>query len=84
MPISIRSKGLIDIEDNTPLPGIEWQIAIDREEAGRFGASVAEVGPMVQLVTTGVLIDTYRPDDTDEELEIRVRLARRAAHVGAA
>lgn len=67
-------EGLIDIEDNTPLPGIEWQIAIDREEAGRFGASVAEVGPMVQLVTTGVLIDTYRPDDTDEELEIRVRL----------
>ena len=29
---------------------------------------------MVQLVTTGVLIDTYRPDDTDEEVEIRVRL----------
>ncbi|MFN3171468.1 MAG: efflux RND transporter permease subunit [Hyphomicrobiales bacterium] len=67
-------EGLIDLEDDTPLPGIEWQIAIDREEAGRFGASVAEVGPMVQLVTTGVLIDTYRPDDTDEELDIRVRL----------
>jgi multidrug efflux pump len=67
-------EGLVDLEDDTPLPGIEWQIAIDREEAGRFGASVAEVGPMVQLVTTGVLIDTYRPDDTDEELEIRVRL----------
>ena len=67
-------EGLEDLEDNTPLPGIEWQIAIDREEAGRFGASIAEVGPMVQLVTTGILIDTYRPDDTDEEVEIRVRL----------
>ncbi|MFK7791796.1 MAG: efflux RND transporter permease subunit [Devosiaceae bacterium] len=66
--------GLQDLEDDTPLPGIEWQIAIDREEAGRFGASIADVGPMVQLVTTGVLIDTYRPDDTDEEVEIRVRL----------
>jgi multidrug efflux pump len=66
--------GLVDLEDDTPLPGIEWQIAIDREEAGRFGASIAQVGPMVQLVTTGVLIDTYRPDDTDEEVEIRVRL----------
>ena len=66
--------GLVDLEDDTPLPGIEWQIAIDREEAGRFGASIAEVGPMVQLVTTGVLIDTYRPDDTDEEVEIRARL----------
>lgn len=67
-------EGLQDLEDNTPLPGIEWQIAIDREEAGRFGASIAAVGPMVQLVTTGILIDTYRPDTTDEEVEIRVRL----------
>ncbi|MEM6382454.1 MAG: efflux RND transporter permease subunit [Pseudomonadota bacterium] len=66
--------GLIDIEDDTPLPGIEWQIGIDREQAGRFGASIAQVGPMIQLVTDGVLIDTYRPDDTDEEIEIRVRL----------
>lgn len=66
--------GLQDLEDDTPLPGIEWQIAIDREEAGRFGASIAQVGPMVQLVTTGILIDTYRPDDTDEELDIRIRL----------
>lgn len=67
-------EGLQDLEDDTPLPGIEWQIAIDREEAGRFGASIASVGPMVQLVTTGILIDTYRPDTTDEEVEIRVRL----------
>lgn len=67
-------EGLQDLEDNTPLPGIEWQITIDREEAGRFGASIAAVGPMVQLVTTGILIDTYRPDNTDEEVQIRVRL----------
>lgn len=67
-------EGLQDLEDSTPLPGIEWQIAIDREEAGRFGASIAAVGPMVQLVTTGILIDTYRPDNTDEEVQIRVRL----------
>ncbi|MEM6711343.1 MAG: efflux RND transporter permease subunit [Pseudomonadota bacterium] len=66
--------GLKDLEDDRPLPGIEWQIAIDREEAGRFGASVAAVGPMLQMVTSGVLLDTYRPDDTEEELEIRVRL----------
>ncbi|MEM1286829.1 MAG: efflux RND transporter permease subunit [Pseudomonadota bacterium] len=66
--------GLRDIEDSTPLPGIEWQIAIDREEAGRFGASIAQVGPMVQLVTEGIIIGTYRPDDTDEQLDIPVRL----------
>ena len=66
--------GLIEIEDNRPLPGIEWELNIDREEAGRYNASIAEVGTMVQLITNGVMIGTYRPDDSDDELDIRVRL----------
>jgi multidrug efflux pump len=66
--------GLRDIEDSRPLPGIEWQLAVDRQEAGRFGADVASVGAMIQLVTNGVLVGHYRPDDSDEEVDIRVRL----------
>jgi len=66
--------GLLDIEDSTPLPGIEWELTIDREEAGRFNAAIASVGSMIQLVTNGVLIGTYRPDDSDDEVDIRARL----------
>jgi len=66
--------GLIDQEDNLPLPGIDWQIDVDVEKAGRFGADVATVGGMVQLVTRGVLLDTMRVDSSDEEIDIRVRL----------
>ena len=66
--------GLIDIEDNLPLPGIDWQINVDVEKAGRYGANVATVGGMVQLVTRGVLLDTMRVESSDEEIEIRVRL----------
>ena len=66
--------GLADIEDNLPLPGIDWQIDVDVEKAGRYGADVAIVGGMVQLVTRGVLLDTMRVDSSDEEIEIRVRL----------
>nr|WP_321444884.1 efflux RND transporter permease subunit [uncultured Cohaesibacter sp.] len=66
--------GLIEIEDSRPLPGIEWELDIDREEAGRYNATIAPVGAMVQLVTNGVLIGKYRPDDSDDEVEIRVRL----------
>ncbi len=66
--------GLIDIEDNLPLPGIDWQINVDVEKAGRYGADVATVGGMVQLVTRGILLDTMRVDSSDEEIEIRVRL----------
>ncbi|MCV6601064.1 MAG: efflux RND transporter permease subunit [Cohaesibacter sp.] len=66
--------GLIEQEDDRPLPGIEMELAIDREEAGRYNAAIAPVGAMVQLVTNGVMIGKYRPDDTDDEVEIRVRL----------
>ncbi|WP_170605136.1 efflux RND transporter permease subunit [Ruegeria arenilitoris] len=66
--------GLIKVEDTLPLPGIDWQIDVDVAKAGRFGADVATVGAMVQLVTRGILLGEMRPDSTDEEIEIRVRL----------
>ncbi len=69
-----KTYGLTLIEDNRPLPGIDWQIDVDVEIAGRYGADVATVGAMVQLVTRGILLDTMRVDSSDEEIEIRVRL----------
>lgn len=65
--------GLIDIEDSRPLPGIDWVLRVDRAQAGRFGADITSVGNAVQLVTNGVKIGDYRPDDADEEIDIRVR-----------
>ena len=69
-----QTAGLIQIEDSLPLPGIDWQINVDVEKAGRYGANVAAVGAMVQMVTRGILLDTMRVDSSDEEIEIRVRL----------
>lgn len=72
-----NTPGLVDIEDNLPLPGIDWQINVDVEKAGRYGADVATVGAMVQLVTRGILLDRMRVDSSDEEIDIRVRLPAR-------
>ena len=66
-------EGIVNIEDSRPLPGIEWQIIVDRAEAARFGADISLVGAMVQLVTNGIKIGEYRPDDSDDEIDIRVR-----------
>jgi multidrug efflux pump len=66
--------GLTLVEDTRPLPGIDWQIDVDVEKAGRYGADVQIVGAMVQLVTRGLLLDTMRVDSSDEEIDIRVRL----------
>ncbi len=65
--------GFADVQDNRPLPGIEWALRVDREQAARNGADVQLVGNAVQLVTNGVLIADYRPDDSDDEVDIRVR-----------
>lgn len=69
----VQQGGYTDIEDSLPLPGMEWHINVDREAAGRFGADVNLIGTFVQLVTNGVQLSTYRPDDSHEELDIRVR-----------
>lgn len=65
--------GLRDVEDTRNLPGIEWQLEVDRAQAGRFGADVASVGSVIQMVTTGVKVGSYRPNDADKEVDIRVR-----------
>jgi multidrug efflux pump len=65
--------GVRNVTDTTPLPGIEWEIQIDRARAAQMGVNVIELGRAVQLVTTGVLLSEYRPTDTTEEVEIRVR-----------
>ena len=71
------TEGLINIEDSRPLPGIEWDIVVDRERANVLGASLAEAGSLVRLLTNGVRIGKYRPLDADDELEILMRFPKR-------
>lgn len=74
--LDTKVKDLIDIEDGRPLPGFEWVLQVDRKEAGRFGADIASVGALVQLVTNGILVGTYRPDNSQDEIDIRVRFPK--------
>lgn len=68
-----RMGGFIDIVDTRPSPGVEWQISVDRSEAARSGASVALLGQAVQLLTRGITVADYRPEDGDGEVDIVVR-----------
>ena len=63
----------MDQEDTLPLPGIEWSVEVDRALAGRYGLTVQQAGAALQFVTSGLLIDKYRPDDSDDEVDIRIR-----------
>ncbi|GAB2880645.1 efflux RND transporter permease subunit [Microbulbifer echini] len=75
--------GLRDIVNTAPLPGIQWEVRVDRAKAALYGADLTEVGRAVQLVTNGVRVAEYRPDDTDEEVDIRIRYPQSARGIAA-
>ena len=74
---------LIELEDNRTSPGIEYNLTVDREAAGRYGVDVLSVGQAIQFLTGGVLVGRFRPDDAEDELDIRVRFPADARTIAA-
>ncbi len=74
--------GFVDVEDDLPLPGIEWRLQVDRERAARYGADVVTLGNAVQMVTNGIKVTDYRPDDVDDEVDVRVRFPYSERNLG--
>jgi multidrug efflux pump len=67
---------LVDVDDSAALPSIEWRIEVDRQQAALYGVDVSSAGLAVQLVTNGVKVGEYRPDDAEDSVDIRVRFPR--------
>ncbi len=62
-----------NLEDSRPIPGIAWELRVDRSQAAKFGADVALVGSYVRMVTNGLKLGEYRSSEADEEIDIVVR-----------
>ena len=67
-------EGLKDLESSLPSPSIEYQLYVNREEAAKYGASVAIIGNTIKLITGGLKLSEFRPDDSDESIPIYLRL----------
>ena len=65
--------GLKDIEDGRPVPGIEWEMKVDRAQAAKFDADVTVIGNIIRLVTNGLKVSEFQPDDADDEIDIVIR-----------
>lgn len=65
--------GFTNITDERPVPSIEWEMVVNRELAGRYNIDVNMIGQMIRLVSNGIIINTYRPDDADDEIDIVAR-----------
>ena len=69
-----ETDGVIDISEGLPLPGIDWELKVDRAKAARYGIGPASVGTVVQLITSGLKLTDYRPAGADDAVDIRLRL----------
>ena len=65
--------GFVDIVDSRPLPGIEWTIVFNRDIASRYGVSISSLGDILKLLTSGIEITDYRPQESDDELDVKLR-----------
>ncbi len=68
-----KDNELKDIRSDLPLDGISWELNINRESASRYGADIATAGNMVRMVTGGLKVGSFRPDFTDDEVDISLR-----------
>ena len=71
-----RQQQLLDQRPNMVPFRVSVDASPDRDDAydhPAITALVSMIGQVIKLVTAGIKVDEYRPDDTTDEVEIRVR-----------
>lgn len=68
-----KDSDITAVEDTRPLPGIEWELQVDRAEAAKFGVDLTAVGDGIKLITSGLIVADYRPPGADDEVDIKLR-----------
>ncbi len=73
--------GFVDIDDGKSVPGIEWVLDVDREEAAKYGADIALVGAYIRMLTNGMIVTNYRPYWATDEVDVLLRLPEDYRHL---
>ena len=53
--------------------GIEWELLINRSQAEKHGVDIQTVGNAIQMLTHGLKVTEFMPEDSDEEIDIVVK-----------
>jgi multidrug efflux pump len=61
------------VQDSLPVPVPVLEAVIDRAEAARRGVGLADVGAAVRMAGGGLRATTWRPLDSDDEIDVIVR-----------
>ena len=73
----LREKNWVkNIDTDLNIPGIEWEISIDRIKADQYGVDIQLIGNAIQMLTHGLKVTEYMPKDNDEEVDIVIKYER--------
>jgi len=68
-----KKNWVLNLDDGLNVPGIDWELIVDREQADKYGVDISKVGNAVQMLTHGLKISDFMPEDSDEEVDIVVK-----------
>lgn len=71
-----NTPGFIQIEDSRSQSSMEWHVVADREKAAKYGIDLMNLGNTIRLLTNGLKISSYRPDEVDDEIDILIRFPK--------
>lgn len=62
-----------NLDDGFSSPGIDWELQVDRAKADKQGVDLEVIGNAIQMVTHGIKINEFMPEDSDEEIDVVVK-----------
>ncbi len=68
-----EKKWVKNIDTDLNIPGIEWEISINRIKADQYGVDIQLIGNAIQMLTHGLKVTEYMPKDNDEEVDIVIK-----------
>ena len=62
-----------NIDTDLNIPGVEWELSIDRVKAEKQGVDIEMISNSIQMLTHGLKVTDFMPADSNEEVDIVIR-----------
>ena len=72
-----KSSWVKNLDSNLNVPGVEWELKIDRVKADQHGVEIELIGNSIQMLTHGLKVTDFMPEDSDEEVDIIVKYEKK-------
>ena len=71
-----NKKWVKNIDTDLNIPGVQWELKIDRIKAEQQGVDIELIGNSIQMLTHGLKVTDFMPSDSNEEVDIVIRFEK--------